>query len=159
MTKRKLRPIARATLDLNKRAWEANVNGHIVVGTWVRTEGRNWQPCMVLLHGSRPICRGKTVPCVIPLNESWRWAMHGDVGDPAHVVARVMEWLACGYLAGDPTSKRDYLAVVDAVNKRLPDLIAMPPRPKGDLDVIGEVTALNKVTGEIMFQTEVTNDV
>lgn len=145
-------------IDLAKRQFEAVHKGILVIGTWLRTGTRDWEPCMVLVHAHRPIRRGRTVPVVIKLSDAWRWAMHGEVGDPAHCVGAIIQWLHHGYLPGNPASKADLLIVMEAINSRLPDLIAMPPRPVGDLETVAEMTVKNRETGEIIEEREVKRD-
>jgi len=154
----KSKPLVQPVLDLNKRHFEAPINGLIVVGSWLRINRRHWEPCLVLLHGMRPIKAGKTVPIIIQLKDAWRWAMHGDVGDPAHCVGQIITWLAEGLLPGSPGNKADHMRIMDAINRRLPDLIAMPPRPKGDEYAVAEVTMLDKTTGEVISQREIKYD-
>ena len=154
----KHKPLVPAFLNLNHRHWEANINGLILIGSWARISRRHWEPCMVLLHPLRPIQAGKTVPIIIYLKDAWRWAMHGDVGDPAHCVKQIITWLAEGLLPGSPGSKADHMRIIDAINRRLPDLIAMPPRPKGDEYAVAEVTMLNKQTGEVIIEREIKYD-
>lgn len=146
-------------LDLTKRQFEATHKGILVIGTWFRAEGQNgWEPCMVLLHAFRPIRSGRTIPVVIKLRDAWRWAMHGDVGDPAHCVASIIEWLHYGYLPGNPASKADHLIVMEAINSRLPDLITMPPRPVGDKVTVADMVIKNRETGEIIEEREAARD-
>lgn len=152
--------LIRPALDLRYRHFEARVGDIIVIGTWLRESAKQSQPCLVLLHARRPIAAGKTVPCVIPQNEAWRWvAGHKGDGDPAHCVARCVQWLACGYLPGDATNKRDLVAIVDAVNSRLTDLKNMPPRPPVDRAAIADVILTNRDTGETISETEIRDDV
>lgn len=145
-------------LDLRKRQFEAVHKGILVIGTWLRTGTRDWEPCLVLVQAHRPIRRGRTVPVVIKLSDAWRWAMHGEVGDPAHCVKSIIEWLHYGFLPGNPASKADLIIVMEAINSRLPDLIAMPPRPVGDLETVAEMTVKNRETGEIIEEREVKRD-
>lgn len=158
MSRKQLIKIERPALDLSKLHFKSERNGILILGTWLFTDQR-WRPCMVLLHANRPIQRGRTIPVVIPLSEAWRWAMHGEVGDPAHCVAQIIEWTHHGYLPGNPASKKDHMRIMDAIDSRLPDLIAMPPRPKGETVAIGEATMINAKTGEVIDQREVRNDV
>lgn len=157
--KRFLRSIQRPALNLAvHKFWEV-INGMHVIGTWVCEGPRRWQPCLVLLDANRPISARHQTPIIIPLSEAWRWAMHGEVGDPAHCVAQCMKWIAAGFLPGDPLNKRDYMRIVDAINRRLPDLIAMPPRPPTERIAIGEVAAIDKDTGKILTEQEIHLDV
>lgn len=133
--------LERPALDLRYRHFERQKHGMHIIGAWLRDETGDYDPCIVLLHASRPIVPGRTTPCIIPLREAWRWAAHGDVGDPSHVARVVNDWIASGALPGNVWIKRDRLAVLDAVNENLPDLFTMPPRPVFDLRVIAEVSA------------------
>lgn len=147
-------------LNLAKTHFWDTINGIHVIGTWHSTKPRRWKPCMVLLHAGRPISARHQTPIIIPLTEAWRWAMHGEVGDPGHCVAQCMKWMAAGFLPGNFQNKRDYMRIIDAINRRLPDLIAMPPRPvSGDQVAIGEVTAIDKDTGKILIEQEIHFDV
>jgi hypothetical protein len=157
VSRKKLRTIEKHALDLNNVQFETRKHGIIVLGSWVRVDNR-WQPCLVLLHGSRPVARNKTMPIVIPLSESWRWALHGEVGDPAHCVQKIIEWLHYGWLPGNPANKNDHIKIMDAINTRLPDLIAMPPKPKGELYTIGEAIIRNVTSGEAIAHREIQND-
>jgi len=150
-------------LDLRRRHFEGNRNGIVVVGSWIRTDnGKSPEPCMVLLDPTRLIAKGRTVPVVIPLREAWRWASHGDVGDPEHCGARTFEWLAEGLLPGNPHSPRDRMRILDTINHYLPDLLAMPPAPKADKPrrgaSFGEIIVTNRNTGQTRH-AEVTRDV
>lgn len=147
--------LERPALDLRRRRFEGSRHGIVVVGSWLNERGRSSQPCLVLLHPARPVAAGKTVPCVVPLSEAWRWAAHGDVGDPEHVARVVNDWLANGYLPGNIHSRRDRLAVLDAVNFYLPDLISMPPQPPADTAPVGEIVAIDRDTGRVITQSEV----
>lgn len=151
----KIEPIA---LDLTKRQFETIHKGILVIGTWVREGSYRWEPCLVLVHAFRPIRRGKTVPVVIKLRDSWPWALHGDVGDPAHCVKSIIDWLHNGLLPGNPASKADHIAIMEAINSRLPDLIAMPPRPQGDTETVADMIIKNRETGEIIQEREVKRD-
>lgn len=136
-------------IDLSRRHFQVDLHGIRVIGTWFR-EGRNRsEPCMVLLDPNAKRRTGRRpVPVVIKLSESWRWAVHGEVGDPAHCVAQICDWLAMGILPGNPANKRDYMAVLDAINQRLPDLIAMPPAPFEKGQVFGDLIATSRESGK-----------
>lgn len=140
--------IAKPALNLAETHFQQVLNGILVVGTWYRS-GRSFEPCLVLLHPLRPIAAGRTVPIVIKLSDAWRWAIHGEVGDPLHCVQAMNEWFDEGLLPGQAWNKKDHMRVLDAVNQRLPDLIAMPPRPKGERVLAGEMLMINQQTGEI----------
>lgn len=161
MSRIKAASIVQPTLDLNKHTFWDTINGIHVVGTWAHRprQGVKWKPCLALLHAGRPVTHRHQRPVVILLDDAWRWAMHGDVGDPAHCVASTADWLEAGRLPGSPWNKADYMRIVDAINRRLPDLIAMPPRPKGETAAIGEATMLDAKTGRIIEEREIRVDV
>lgn len=148
----------RPAIDLKRRHFEGSKHGIIYVGTWLNDpKSRNRsQPCLVLLHGSRAIAQGRTVPCIIALDQAWRWAAHGDVGDPEHCGRIVHEWLEKGYLPGSPHSAKDKIRVLDVINERLPDLICIPPQPKADASpAIGEIIAIDRSTGRVIREQEI----
>lgn len=145
---RKLITIAPPALNLDQCQFETTKNGIIVIGTWLREGRRKFEPCLVLLHGGRPVQAGRTVPIVIKQADAWKWALHGEVGDPAHCVQAIISWLHLGLLPGHPSNKRDHIRIMEAVNSRLPDLIAMPPKPKGDQYIVADATMTNTTTGE-----------
>ena len=149
MSKR-FRPRVPPVLDLNKRHFELTAHGILVIGTWYRHSRTRWEPCLAMTYANRPIHPEITRPIIILLKDAWKWALHGEVGDPAHCVASIIEWLHEGLLPGSPANKRDHMNVMDAVNRRLTDLIAMPPRPKGDEYAIADAVMVNKLTGEIV---------
>jgi hypothetical protein len=149
MTARKITTsIHRPAIDLRKRAFEGSKHGIVFIGTWLR-DGNHTQPCLVLLHGLRPIARGRTIPCIIALDSAWKWAAHSGVGDPEHCGRLSSEWIADGLLPGNPHSAADKMAVLDVVNSRLSDLIAMPPAPKGERQVFGDIIITNRLTGDV----------
>lgn len=157
MSKRKPVSIIRHTLDLTQRHFSHIKHGFEIIGTWYQTDDTRWrwQPCIVVIPAET--WGRRVVPVIIPQTEAWKWAMHGDVGDPGHVFAKTLEWFGEGILPGQPGNKRDHMRLLDAINESLTELIAMPPRPKGDTAVIGEVT-IHKATGEII-EREVRQDV
>lgn len=159
--KPRIHALGRPAIDLTKRHFEGSKHGIVYVGTWLNDPASltRSQPCLVLLHGSRPISAGRTVPCIIALDQAWRWAAHGDVGDPEHCGRIVADWLRAGYLPGDVTNPNDRLRVLDVVNTRLPDLINMPPKPKGDTAAIGEAVQIDRQTGRIISEREIHTDV
>jgi len=147
MTARKLiTHIERPAIDLRRRHFERRKHGMIIIGTWLR-DGNRQQPCLVLLHGARPVARGRTIPVIIPLESAWRWAAHGDVGDPAHCSEMALEWMGDGLLPGNGT--RGAVCILDAINESLPDLIAMPPAPRGEVQTLGDLIITNRQTGEV----------
>ena len=146
MTRRIVTHIERPAIDLRRRAFERSKHGIVVIGTWLR-DGNRTQPCLVLLHGSRPISRGRTIPVIIPLESAWKWAAHVDVGDPEHCRKMANEWLGDGLLPGSGVSGA--LNILDVINDNLTDLIRMPPAPRGEVQSLGDLIITNRETGEV----------
>lgn len=155
------RIIDKPAIDLRYRHFESKRHNINIIGTWLYDDAdRSSQPCLVLLHGLRPIAKNRTMPCIIALDQAWRWAMHGGVGDPEHCGRTVSDWLNRGYLPGSATNKKDLLRVLDVVNSRLTDLINMPPAPTGDSSAaIGDMVALDRKTGLVLTEREIIHDV
>lgn len=156
-----MKSLIRPALNLTMRHFERTKHGIVCIGTWLTRDddrGRT-EPCLVLLHGSRPIAAGRTVPVVIPLSEGWRYAVAEDrsVGDPEHAGIRINEWLAEGLLPGNVHNPKDHIRVLDAINDCLRDLIHMPPKPKTESYAIGDITITDRLTGKTMHEGEVRN--
>lgn len=156
--------VERPALDLRIRQFERQKHGMVCIGTWFHDPDTGAdEPCLALLHAGRPVVSGRTVPVIIPLSEAWRWAMHGEVGDPEHCGIAVSNWLLDGLLPGNPHSARDRIKVLDAINESLSDLIAMPPAPRdfGPRKSIGfgEMSLIDASTGATVAQREVKSDV
>lgn len=143
-------------LDLSKAHFETVINQIRVTGTWFRRGPDDWTPCIALTDGRKH--PKDCTPCVIPLETSWIWAFHGEVGDPVRAFISITEWLRDGLLPGEPGFATDYMRIVNAVNERLPDLIAMPPRPLGERVAIGEARILD-ANGSVIVEEEITRDV
>jgi len=157
VTKRgKLISIEAPVLDLEQAVFETVINQIRVTGTWFRRGLDDWTPCLALTDGRKDPRR--CVPCIIPLETSWIWAFHGDVGDPVRAFVSITDWLREGLLPGEPGFANDYMRIVNAVNERLPDLIAMPPRPPGERVAMGEIRILD-ANGRVIAEEEVTRDV
>jgi hypothetical protein len=158
MSKAKQISLERHTLDLRQRTFTRVKHGFEVIGTWYQTADTRWrwQACLVLLPAIKWPGR-KLTPVIIPQTEAWRWAMHGDVGDPEHCFQKAAVWFDEGCLPGTPFDKRDHMKLYDAINESLPDLIAMPPRPQGDKVAVADII-IRRETGEII-EREIHNDV
>lgn len=135
-------------LHMDRVAFARQKHGIIIIGTWCYEKGRS-QPCLVLLHAARPIMRGRTVPIIIRLETAYLWAAHAGIGNPEHCRAAADEWLQAGLLPTSGNAIRDAVNVLDAVNDNLRDLIHMPPAPKGEREILGDMLMVNKDTGEI----------
>lgn len=153
-------------LDLELRHFETTVNGILVIGTWFMDEDtRRSQPALVLIDATRRVKRGRVMPCVIALDQAWRWTL--EMGEPEHVWPLIRQWIRLGALPGNPLNDRDMWAVFDAVQSRLRDLISMPPMPADGAikhgtapeNHVGVVTIRNESSGEVLHQAEVTGNV
>lgn len=155
--------LIRPAINLAHRHFERTKHGIVCIGTWLThvDEGGRTEPCLVLLHGMRPIAAGRTIPIIIPLSESWRYAMPEDrsVGDPIHAGLRINEWLAEGLLPGSVHNPRDHLKALDAINDCLRDLVHMPPKPVTDSYAIGDAVVTDHATGKTIAEQELRNDV
>ncbi len=152
-----IKTIEEPVLNLERAHFETVTRGIRITGTWLRIGPGQWTPCLALTDGNKDPRR--CVPCVIPLENSWIWAFHGDIGDPTKAFISITSWLREGLLPGTVGVTNDYMRIVDAVNGRLPDLIAMPPRPPGDEYAIGHAKIINFTSGKIIAEQEITNDV
>lgn len=164
MTTKTITLAERPVLDLSLAYFEATHCGIRIIGTWVMDpETRQSQPCIVLLDARRPVRPGKVIPCIIPLDQAWRWTR--ELGDPEHVANTVADWMACGAMPGQPFNKRDVFAVFDAVQSRLRDLLKMPPLPvkaaikHGAAPAIGDLVITERESGKVIHEVEVTGHV
>ena len=156
MGRLKLHTPEEAVLDLTKAHFECVINQIRITGTWLRTGPGRWTQCLALTDGTKDI--RTCTPCVIPLETSWIWAFHGEVGDPALAFRSTSTWLALGLLPGDVSRPADHLRIVGAVNERLPDLISMPPWQSQGKISIGEAKIINVTTGEVIGHEEIQNE-
>ncbi|RMC33752.1 hypothetical protein [Paracoccus alkanivorans] len=147
-------------LDLSETHFEHVSNGIRVIGTWLMDEEtKQAQPCLVLLHALRPVRPGRTIPCIVALDQAWRWTR--EKGEPEHVARQIAKWLTSGALPGHPANKRDVFAVMDAVQSRLHDLFKMPPLPvKAAIrhrvaPAVGEVEIIERDSGKTIHHAEV----
>ncbi|MDB6178995.1 hypothetical protein PAF17_16000 [Paracoccus sp. Z330] len=166
MTSNSISVSRRPVLDLELRDFETTINGIHVIGTWfMDEETRRSQPCLVLMDATRRTKRGRVIPCVITLDQAWRWAP--DIGEPEHCWPIIRDWIKRGALPGSAANDRDLWAVLGAVHSRLRDMMMMPPIPaKGAIKhksspetPFGMVTIRNDSTGKVLHQAEVTGHV
>lgn len=147
-------------LDLRFTAFEHLHGSILVIGTWyMDPEDRRSQPALVLLDAARKVQKKKTIPCIIPLSEMWKWTL--EMGDPAHVGAQIKGWIKSGALPGSANNKRDCWNVMDAVQSRLRDVVMMPPLPikaavKNGAVPVGELLITERDTGKTVQEIEVT---
>lgn len=154
----------RPVVDLSLRHFENTCRGVLVIGTWyMDPETRQSQPCLALVDAHRKVRPGKTVPCIIPLDQAWRWTR--EIGDHAHVSRTIAEWIACGALPGAIANKSDFHAVLDAIQSRFRDLLTMPPLPvkaaitHGAAPAAGDLIITERASGKVVHEAEVTGHV
>lgn len=145
----------RPVFDLTKIHASSVSHGiRVVLGWFWDQDEREYEPCIALMKLRPPV-----VPCIIPLSSAWRWALHDNTGDPAHVAKTVFNWIYDGALPGNPHAPVDAMAVLNAVDSRLRDLVMMPPRPPGDIVTVADIEVRDHDTGKIINETEVKHDV
>ncbi|SEN87310.1 hypothetical protein SAMN04489859_102025 [Paracoccus alcaliphilus] len=150
---------ARPVLDLQFRAFETVTRGIRVIGSWYMDPvSRQTEPCLVLLDANRPVRPGRTIPCIIPLSDMWKWTR--EMGDPAHVARVVHDWISSGALPGVPDDRSDAFRIFDAVQSRLRDLWSMPPLPpkaaiKHGAIPVGEIEITERESGKTVQEIEV----
>jgi len=86
---------------------------------------------------------GAPRPCVIPLEDAWRWSE--TIGSPAQPAVNMLLKLGI-----DPLNPDNVFKLVSLVNSRMADLVAMPPRPpdaEEHVDPVADVTLRNELTG------------
>lgn len=123
-----------------------HARGDIMVWmTWLRRAERQ-EPCMVLTPRSVLISADRVVPCIVPMDQAWRWSE--EVGDEEH--ALITGAIFCANLGFNPYNPKNVHKIVGIVREYLGDLVTMPPRPK---DVPQAVAAIMEVhngdTGQI----------
>lgn len=152
----------RPVLDLRHAAFEHVHGQFLLIGTWyMDRETRDSQPCLVVLNAVRKVQRKKTIPCVVLLEDLWRWAFgERGLGDPAWVEQTISDWMRSGALPGSPNNRKDVFAILNAVHSRLRDVVFMPPLPpKAAIEngavPVGDLTITERTTGQIVQEIEV----
>lgn len=150
----------RPVLDLEQAHFTHTVGGILVIGTWyMDRETREAQPCLVLLDAARRLQRKRVIPCIVLLEDMWRWTV--EMGDRDFVARNISDWLNSGALPGSATNKKDVFRVMDAVQSRLRDIVTMPPLPPkaaikhGAASPVGELIITERDTGKTVQEIEV----
>lgn len=147
-------------IDLEHRHF-AKVHGNVmVIGTWyMDPETHRSQPCLALIDNTRHLGRHRVVPCIIPMDQAWRWTV--EIGDPKHVWATIGRWIEEGVLPGSTQSARDLYAIFDAVQEHLTEMLMMPPMPAAPAakygtppETVGELLITNSA-GAVLHEVEV----
>lgn len=108
-------------LDLTRYHHKRKHGDITAVYTWF---GEELRPALVLIPTHRQH-HEKTTPCVIPLENAWKWDEH--VGDPAGC-ARTCYAFA-GYLGLDPLSSMTLQRIASIIRDGLGELLNIPPKP------------------------------
>lgn len=89
--------------------------------TWFGPEQR---PALVLIPTYRQH-HEKTTPCVVPLDNAWKWDEH--IGDPEGCARTCVEF--AGHLGLDPLSMMTCQRIASIIRDTLGELISIPPKP------------------------------
>jgi hypothetical protein len=123
----------RPMLDLNHIQFDHLLGDLRVIGTWF-AQGQK-QPCLVIGEAYRAL--PKINPCIVPLDNLWRWTE--EAGDDVYTALMAIGF--CDQLdTKSPHSNADILQVIDTVRARLTDLKNMPPAPLGPRRIAGHMT-------------------
>lgn len=141
------RPIIR----LDQRYADHLVHGLRIILTWGARGQR--QPCMVILNPMIPLA--SAIPCIIPCRNAWLWTE--EYGDPAAAFESVVSFAPA--LGLSPHSKADCFRIMDAVRSRISDLLMMPPAPRRDLKIAGEMAIRVGGPDGTLVQKELRDDV
>lgn len=122
-----------------------------VLLTWLfeGTDRTTAQPCMVLTRTHDRLDR-ITQPCVITLDQSWRWAR--ELWSEMDVMHRAQGFAES--LGFNGASFDNVTTIITVVEDHLQDLLTMPMAPKVAKKVEAELTVVNRDSGETM-QAEV----
>lgn len=119
------------------------------LGSWY---GQDDTPCLVLV-ATRHFGTEEALPCVVPINNAWKWAE--ETGDPRYAVDNSMVFgRALGLNVADI---RTPMKITSIIRDCLGDLLAMPVRPKDDKIVVADATVTNRETGAKRYAEIVEN--
>lgn len=118
-------------LDLTHRHFTRERGDLVLIGTWIRVEGR-WRPCLVLV---RPLDLGRdvAVPCVVTLDKAWIWSE--DVGDLFMAATTTADFLHA--LRMEP-SNRNINRIRAMIHDHLGDLMTIPPYRAGERAAVAD---------------------
>lgn len=117
--------------------------------TWNRNSG---EPCLVITPRDPHLSNQRVIPCVVPMNRAWVW--DEAIGDPAEVEFAAA--LFCMNLGFNPYNVRNVNKLTGIVRDYLGELVAMPPMPTDDRQVVAEAIITENATGKQTYK-EVTD--
>jgi hypothetical protein len=142
----------RPALDLTRSHFR-QVHGDITVyGSWWLANEDGPRPCLVLIPTHRQSWQ-KATPCVVLLEQAWRWSE--EIGDGAYAAAMSIQF--AHWLGLDVNNASNVFRVRSLIVGHLGDLLAMPPMPDGMRQdvVIGEAKVTSREGGEVVRHHEV----
>ncbi|MBV7408758.1 hypothetical protein [Maritimibacter sp. DP1N21-5] len=145
-------PAPKLAIDLNHVAWVVTKGDLTARFTWMITNG---EPCMVILPTSMPYKSEYSRPCIVTLNQAFRWA-EPPIGDPVFIKDMLEEFATpLGFGKHDNKRKNRVLALI---RDNLDILIEMPPLPDDSREVVADVLHRDHDTGKITHR-EITDHV
>jgi hypothetical protein len=138
----------RPVLDLTKNAFVRELGDITVFGTWY---GEHKRPALVLL-ATASIGKPNVVPCVVQLQDAWRWSReHGDVA------YHVQQSMTIAHLLGLTAHNRyTCMRITTLIQDHLQDLKDMPLKPS-ERAVVADAFLTDRY-GKVRH-TEVSDDV
>lgn len=132
----------RPALDLRIYAhWQTHGEFDVVL-TWYITTG---EPCIVLLPSGRRPDDMDMIPCVVTLNNAFRW--DESLGDPVFIKDTLEDWApALGFGTHDNRRKNRVLSLI---RDYLGEMIAMPPAGHQAHEVVADVFHRDLETGKV----------
>jgi hypothetical protein len=141
----------RPALDLTRYHWRATHGDLTTYGTWYLAEDSGPKPCLVLLPTHKQSWE-KATPCVVMLEDMWRWSDLGDEVAQARVAVGFAENLGL-----DIANPRNALRVRGIICDHIGDMLSMPPMPAAMRNpvVIGEAKVTSREGGNVVRHHEV----
>lgn len=127
-------------LDLRRTHFTHPRGDVTVYGTWLLT---NRRPCLVLLPSFTRIDSDYLVPCIIPMDQAYKWDEH--TGDPAHCAQ--MTWWFAQALGIDAHNPSNMIRLTSIIREHLGDLLTMPPFPESQTEIVADTLMVNHETG------------
>lgn len=111
----------RIALDLTRYAFRRQHGDITVYGTWF---GEQQRPALVLVPSYREGFE-RVTPCVVPLENAWKWSE--EVGDQQDAVQTAFQFAEC--LGLDGFNRFTLLRILSIVRDELGELLKIPPKP------------------------------
>jgi hypothetical protein len=135
-------------LDVNNRAWTRTLGELTLIGTWLRVDGGQWRPCMVIIRASDE-GSDRTTPCIVTADNAWIWSE--AVGDPKQAARAAFNFARA--LRLDEHDPRVMVRLAMLIEDHLDDLLHIPPRPAELKEVVAEAKLTDNRSGQVT-QTE-----